>query len=103
MAADSPPAAAAVGYTVNTFSTNFTASNVDIANSGTAGYSWYPWKLFGRHANVSAITLNPDGSVTLAGDTTGPNGELTTATPASNPAKFVGTAFGGGAYIDAEF
>jgi hypothetical protein len=101
--ADAPPGAAAVGYTVNTFSTNFTASNVDIANSGNAGYSWYPWNLFGHHANTSAIRINPDGSVTLAGDTTGPGGELMTATPASNSAKFVGTAFGGGAYIDAEF
>src|SRR5882672_775314 len=101
--ADSPPGAAAAGYTVNTFSTNFTASNVDIANSGAARYSWYPWNLFGRHTNLSAIKINPDGSVTLAGDTTGPGGELISATPANNPAKFVGTAFGGGAYIDAEF
>jgi hypothetical protein len=98
-----PPGAAAVGYTVNTFSTNFTASNVDVANSGAPGYSWYPWGLFGSHTNLSAITINPDGSVTLAGDTTGPGGELMTATAANNPAKFVGTAFGGGAYIEAEF
>jgi hypothetical protein len=101
-AAQSPQWAAAVGYTTNTFSTDFTSSNVDIANSGQPGFSWYPWNLYGHHANTSAFTLNPDHSITLAGDTTGPNGELVSATPANNSSKFVGTAFGGGAYIEAE-
>src|ERR1700722_7711398 len=71
---DAPPWAAAAGYTVNTFSTNFTASNVDTTNSGEAGYSWYPWNMFGHPTKTSAITINPDHSITLAGDTTGPGG-----------------------------
>jgi len=101
VAAAPPSYAADVGYTVNTFSSTFTASTVDLGNSGRSGYSWYPWNLFGSRTNTSAIELNPDGSVTLAGDTTGPDGELTTATAAPNAAGFVGTAFGGGAYIEA--
>jgi len=101
-AADSPPWAAAIGYTANTFSSNFTPATVDAANSGKAGFAWYPWNLFGHHANTSALKFNADNSITLMGDTTGPNGELVSATAARNAAKFVGTAFGGGAYIDAE-
>lgn len=98
-----PSYAAAVGYNTKTFSANFTSATVDTADTGKSGFLWYPYTLFGRHANVSAIGLNTDGSVTLAGDTTGPNGEITSAAPASNSAGFVGTAFGGGAYIEAVF
>jgi hypothetical protein len=101
-AAQAPAGAASVGYTVNTFSSDFSPTTVDVANSGKPGFSWYPWNLYGRHTNLSAITVNSDNSVTLAGDKTGPNGELITATAADNSAKFVGTAFGGGAYIEAE-
>jgi hypothetical protein len=98
-----PAYAEAVGYTVHTFSTNFTASTVDTADTEKSGFSWYPWRLFGEHANTGAIALNDDGSVTLSGDTTGPNGELITVSPANNADGFVGTAFGGGAYIEAVF
>jgi hypothetical protein len=101
-AAQPPAAAAAVGYTTNTFSSNFTATSVDVANSGKPGFAWYPWSLFGHRTNTSALKLNADTSITLMGDTTGPNGELVSATAANNAQKFVGTAFGGGAYIDGE-
>jgi hypothetical protein len=102
-AASEPPAsAAAVGYTKNTLSSNFTAATVDVASSGKPGFAWYPWKLFGHPTNTSALKLNADGSITLMGDSTGPNGELVSATAANNAQKFVGTAFGGGAYIDGE-
>ena len=103
IAAQAPSPASQAGYTQNTFSANFTSSNVDIANSKDPGYSWYLWNLYGSHASPAAIGLNSDGSVTLAGDTVGPGGELMTATAARNSAGFVGTAFGGGAYIEATF
>jgi hypothetical protein len=103
LAAEPPAQASAVGYVTNTFSGDFTASNVDLGRSGKAGFAWYPWNLFSSRTKTSAIILNADHSVTLMGDTTGPNGELMTATAAYNAAKFVGTAFGGGAYIEAEF
>lgn len=102
-AADAPAHAASVGYNINTFSSHFDDSTVDLRSSGKPTFQWYPWQLFGHRANTNAITLNSDGSLTLQGDTTGPNGEITTAAPAANGAGFVGTAFGGGAYIEAVF
>jgi len=100
-AVEPPPSyASAVGYTVNTFS-SFTNQSIDLTNSGRSGFQWYPWNFFGSHARTANIVVNADGSVTLNGDTTGPNGEIATATPANNSAKFVGIAFGGGAYIEA--
>jgi hypothetical protein len=102
-ASAAPSYAAAVGYKTRTFSANFTSATVDTSGAAKSGFLWYPYALFGRHARPSAVGLNTDGSVTLTGDTTGPNGEITSATPASNSAGFVGTAFGGGAYIEAVF
>jgi hypothetical protein len=99
-AASPPPDAVAAGYTQNTFSA-FTPGSIDINDTGKSGFSWYPWHYFGRHAQPQNIVVNPDGSVTFNGDTTGPNGQLTTAAPAKNAQKFVGVAFGGGAYIEA--
>lgn len=100
-AADAPPWAAAVGYRENTFSSDFTDRTVDLSGLGGSGFSWYPWALFGHRADASAIVLNPDHSVTLKGDRTGPNGEILTAAPGRG-SEFVGTAFGGGAYVEAE-
>jgi hypothetical protein len=98
-----PAAAAAVGYNANTFSADFTLSNVDLTYSGKSGYAWYLWNLFSSQTKTSAIVINADNSVTLMGDVTGPNGELMTATASYDTSKFVGTAFGGGAYIEAVF
>ena len=100
-AASSPPGAASVGYNLNTFSSEFTEQTVDLTGLGRPGFNWYPWALFGHKTNTSAIVLNPDHSITLKGDTTGPGGEIVTAAPARGT-DFVGTAFGGGAYIEAE-
>ena len=95
-----PTAAAGVGYMRNTFS-SFTPGDIDIGDTGKSGFAWYLYHFFGSHAQSRNITINPDGSVTLDGDVTGPNGQLATAAPAKNAAKFVGVAFGGGAYIEA--
>jgi hypothetical protein len=95
-----PPDAAAVGYTQNTFS-SFKPGDIDIDDTGRTGFAWYPYHFFSSRPQFRNITINADGSVTLNGDVTGPNGELSTTAPAKNPAKFVGVAFGGGAYIEA--
>ena len=96
-----PPQAAAVRYTVHTFSSRFNASDVDITGSSKTGFKWYPWKFFGSAAKLSGIAINTDGSVTLSGDTTGPNGQLATVSLAKMSTGFVGTAFGGGGYFEA--
>jgi len=101
-AAQAPSYASQVGYTSNTFSANFSSSGVDLSNSKDPGYSWYLWNLFGKQTNPANVVLNSDGSVTLLGPPY-MNGQLMTATPAKNSAGFVGTAFGGGAYIEATF
>jgi hypothetical protein len=94
-----PPDAASAGYNRNTFS-SFKPGDIDIDDTGKSGFAWYQYHFFGSHPHRN-ITINADGSVTLNGDVTGPNGELSTAAPAKNAAKFVGVAFGGGAYIEA--
>ena len=95
-----PAAAAAAGYRQNTFST-FKSSDIDLNDTGKSGFAWYVYHFFGAHPRSGNIQTNDDGSVTLNGDVTGPNGELATAAPAKNAAKFVGLAFGGGAYVEA--
>lgn len=98
-----PRQAAAFHYIVRTFSSRFNVSDVDTEGSLKPGFKWYPWKFFGRATKLESIVVTPDKGVTLRGDTTGPNGQLATAAPASTPAKFIGTAFGGGGYFEATF
>jgi hypothetical protein len=95
-----PPAAAAAGYTQNTFAA-FTPGDVDLGDTGNSGFAWYLYHFFGSHPESANIHRNADGSLTLDGDVTGPNAEIATAAPAHDAAKFVGRAFGGGAYIEA--
>jgi hypothetical protein len=103
LSSEIPRQAAAVLYKVRTFSSTFSASQVDITNTSKSGFKWYPWKFFGSTGNLSSIGINADGSVTLSGDTTGPNGQLATASSTGMPGGFVGTAFGGGGYFEATF
>jgi hypothetical protein len=99
-----PPAEATQhGYTVNTFSSNFTAQTVDMNNSRNRGYKWYLFDYFSKQADPLGIRLNSDGTVTLLGDKTGALGALASAVPYRGTNTFVGTAFGGGAYIEAVF
>jgi hypothetical protein len=100
-ASDVPPQAAASHFTVRTFSGTFSATQVDIANTAKSGFQWYPYNFFGGRTKLSSIGLNSDGGVTLLGDTTGPNGELASASSTGAPGRFVGTAFGGGGYFEA--
>jgi hypothetical protein len=96
-----PPQAVAVGYNTPTFISSFTAAELDIGNTQASGFNWYPYNYFGSNTNLAEITINSDGSVTLGGDTTGPNGEISTASYLGSAGSYVGTAFGGGAYFEA--
>src|SRR5713101_7391960 len=99
-----PPAeATAHGYTFNTCSSNFTAQSVDMNNTLNRGYKSYLFDYFSKQANPLGVKLNSDSSVTLVGDTTGALGALVSAVPYRGTNTFVGTAFGGGAYIEAVF
>ncbi len=90
------------GYFINTFSSVFNNASVDWAQTHQSGFSWYLWSFFSGQAQPDRIKLNNDGSITLLGDDTGPNGQIATIASKKNSAKFVGQAFGGGAYIEAE-
>jgi hypothetical protein len=97
-----PTGAAEVGYSIHTFSTrSFNSSTVDTAATERQGFQWYNWDFYGYRADPSAAVLNLDGSVTLNGATGGAGGQLVTAVQDSASDPFVGTSFGGGAYIEA--
>src|SRR5208283_5080161 len=77
--AQAPPQAAAVGYTLNTFSSNFARSGVDFADTRRPGLQWYLWHFFGfRTTNVNTLQYNADGSLTLLGDNNSKGGNLAT-------------------------
>jgi hypothetical protein len=101
-AASAPPAAAEVGYTVNSFSSTFSTATVDLKNTKNRGYQWYLWDLFGNTADPNAVVLNGDGTATLLGTTVAQYGQLVTAVQYTATNSFVGSGFGGGAYIEAE-
>jgi hypothetical protein len=97
-----PPAEAIqAGYTVNTFASNFTAQTVDMNRTLNRGYKWYLADMFSKQANPAGVKINSDGSVTMLGDQTGALGALMSIAPYRGTNTFVGTAFGGGAYIEA--
>jgi hypothetical protein len=98
VAAAMPPGAAAADYTVNTFSSTFDTSQVDMANSTKSGYKWY----ISRHAASvtpqSSVLLNNDGSVTLEYTSASNDGM---ATAGMVKGGWIGTVFGGGGYFEA--
>ncbi|HZU64835.1 MAG TPA: hypothetical protein VFF98_14215, partial [Novosphingobium sp.] len=103
-AARPPAAAAAAGFLQKTFETGpFSADNVDLANSGKKGFNWYFWNSFGCTATAADahLAIGDDGALTLGGACG--NGSLVSgAARPSDPQRFVGQAFGGGGYFEAE-
>ena len=70
-----------------------------MANSKSTGFQWYFFDWFGAHASPSDLTLNSDGSASMVN---GPyNANIVTGLQISGT-TWVGTAFGGGAYFEAE-
>ena len=102
-----PPVAAAAGYNVNTFSTHtFSASTIDFGNTWlptrSATTQWWfkqPWWLSSNGQDACSsqpgcVQLNNDGSVTLTNT-------AINAFRVMPGQQTMGTAFGGGAYIQA--
>jgi hypothetical protein len=96
-----PPMAAAQGFNENTFSSDFTTKTVDMNSTENRGFKWYMFNLFSKKASATGVQLNSDGSVTLVGDNTGAGGALMSVNPYFGTNTWTGTAFGGGAYIEA--
>ena len=101
--ATTPAPASANGYDTITYSSNFTATTVDMNRTLKRGYKWYLLDLYNRQASASGVQLNADGSVSLLGDKTLAAGELATMAPYRGTNSFVGTTFGGGFYMEAVF
>lgn len=105
LAASAPPQAATVGYTQNTFSSTFT-NDIDLNNTRAPGYHWYLNKFFGwPPTQPSSLHFNSDGSLTLTSGGSTANFAISSAADSGKPAPndWVGTAFGGGGYFEAEF
>jgi hypothetical protein len=97
-----PAQARAVGYTLNTFSANrnFNTSTADMSRTYSSGFQWYIWNFFGPPPSSSTTTLNADGSATILSSAY--NGTLVSAAKIPSSPYYVGTAFGGGGYFEAE-
>jgi hypothetical protein len=101
---EAPPQAQAVGYKLNTFSSTF-REDLDLRDSRSRGYSWYLAKWFGwPSAQASTLKANGDGTLTL--NTSDGKANYTMGSAAQSrlayPNDWVGTAFGGGGYFEAE-
>lgn len=96
-----PAAAAAAGYDQLTFSSTFAKGARTGVDEVLAGGQWFLWDFFGQRAGASEVGAALDGGLRLAGGSTGPNGQLVSAARAPNGRGIAGTAFGGGAYIEA--
>jgi hypothetical protein len=97
-----PAPARGAGYTVNTFSTesSFTSGNVDMGLTYASGYQWYFWNFFDDAPDSSGTTLESNGTASVF--QTSSNATLVSAAQISSAPYFVGTAFGGGGYFEAE-
>ena len=97
-----PPVAAAVGYNKNTFSTNaFSTSSVDMRGTYASGFQWYLFNFFGSAPTAAHITINGDKSIAVGQGGNDYNAALSSAAQIRRSPGYVGTAFGGGAYIEA--
>ena len=99
---DIPEQAQQTGYTVSTFSSTFT-DDIDFQNTRQAGYKWYLEDFYGQpSANPEDFEFMPDGALVI---NSGIQGEIATATryrPGKASRQWVGAAFGGGGYFEAE-
>ena len=97
-----PDAAINQGYTQNTFSSRFSEESVDLYNSKKSNYDWYTGKFFGwKPHDPYNITVESGQAIKITGDKSA-NFILATATSLNDEQKWVGKAFGGGGYFEAE-
>jgi hypothetical protein len=100
-----PPQAAKAGYIMNTFKSNFSTSNIDFSGRKLPGYSWYQrnW-MHGEPRKQLVAVDNSESVITMRGDKAVGGFPLSTiaVTKANKKANFVGIAFGGGGYFEAE-
>jgi len=98
--ANVPPQAAAAGYNTKTFTSTFSKQALDLDNTEQPGFDWYPWHFFGQALpEAKSVALNADGSIVIGA--AGLFSSFATAAPTRTASRWVGLAFGGGAYFEA--
>jgi hypothetical protein len=101
-AAPPPAAARAAGYTLNTFHVgDVTAAQIDFGQTLAPGRKLYFWNLFGCQAEDAEAVLPGDGTFRVTSHC-GPSGTLMSGVAKPGAPGYVGTAFGGGGYFEAE-
>lgn len=95
-----PAAAQAAGFTTKTLeTTDFSAATVDMSKTLARGYHWYLWNFFGGSVVPADITFPGGGTISVGAG----NGAIASGAIAPGRPGFVGRAFGGGGYFEAEF
>jgi hypothetical protein len=96
-----PTIPASVGYNTQTFTTSsFTTTNTDTLKSYQSGYQWYAFNFYSSTPTFANTKINSDGSISVGQGGNTYNANLSSAGSISASPHFVGTAFGGGAYIE---
>ncbi|MET4605077.1 hypothetical protein ABIB90_004572 [Bradyrhizobium sp. JR4.1] len=102
-AEETPDIAREAGYLVNTFSSqaDFSPSTVDQSLTFIPGMKWYNSNIIkGAQQSPDHNIINADGSITTSSLRNALG--LVTAANIAKPPGFVGQAFGGGGYFEAE-
>ncbi|SKD05492.1 hypothetical protein SAMN05445504_9516 [Burkholderia sp. CF099] len=98
-----PTPARSAGYVVHTFGSRFMAGAVDWQDERTANFQWFRGRFFGYPPlDRSAVSQAEREEGVVLGDSRRANYGIATAAPAKNGEGWVGVAFGGGAYIEAQ-
>jgi hypothetical protein len=97
-----PQQAAAVGYKQVTFNTPFFSTvNTDTAGTEVSGFQWYPCNFFGYGTGRQTIVITSGVAAIQA--TNSVNCGFSSAGSIAGSPFYVGTAFGGGLYMEAQF
>jgi hypothetical protein len=95
-----PAPAAAAGYNTETFAVDgFSTSNVDMGKTYASGYKLYPFNFYGAKPTIANVKINSDTSISVGQGAVSYAGTLLSVGYKAGAAGYVGTAFGGGAYI----
>ncbi|RKT10525.1 hypothetical protein B0G69_7952 [Paraburkholderia sp. RAU2J] len=98
-----PAPAGSAGYVSHTFHSRFTAGSVDLQDERTANFQWFRGRFFGYPPlERSAVSLANGGEGVVLADSRRANYGIATAAPTRDGKGWVGIAFGGGAYIEAQ-
>lgn len=103
---NAPTPAKDVGYFQMTFSSSLAPASIDTSNSQRSGHDWYVGQFFTKCATPQEAVAWREGVFELTGVTDSCNARgdtsIATAVLHDNRKDWIGTAFGGGAYIEAE-